>query len=65
MTPTIATPPTIHPTALDFFRAATAGNDAGGGVHCCLGDGGDDGGVAATGGGDAGAEGLLAGGNDG
>ena len=65
MTPTIATPPTIHQIALDFFRAATAGNEVGGGVHCCLGDGGDDGGAAAAGGGDAGAEGLLGEGNDG
>ena len=59
ITPTIATPPTIHQIALDFLRTATDGNDAGGGVHCCLG------GAAAAEGGDAGAAGLLTGGNDG
>ena len=46
MTPTTAIPPTIHQIALDFFRVATCGIDAGGGAYCRPGDADDaDGGV--------------------
>ena len=62
MTPKTAIPPTIHQIALDFFRGATAGSDAGGGAQCCRGDCGV---VGRAGGADTGAEGLLAGGNEG